>query len=81
MREVILYKGNKILLRTNDVELFNNFRKEFKYNIEFENYTGERHIMTVNVLNDKEMYIKYFKEIKKIVKKQDVIVQLEEIIY
>ena len=37
MKEMLLYKGNEILLRTNDIKLFNNLKKEFEYNIECKN--------------------------------------------
>lgn len=65
MKKILLYKGNEILLRTNDIELFNNLKKEFEYNIKFENYIDKKNILTVNVVNDKELYIKYFEEMRK----------------
>ena len=65
MKEMLLYKGNEILLRTNDIKLFNNLKKEFEYNIECKNYVDKEDIFTINVVNDREIYIRYFEEIKR----------------
>lgn len=64
MKKIIIYNKMKILFRTNDIELYNNLKSEFKYYLTFEKENKKENIVKLNVLKDSKMYIQYFTKMK-----------------